>query len=409
MGTVDELIQKLQSSRSYKQRRDAASALGQLGDPKAVPALLQKLKDRSEDTEVLQAAALSIGKIGDLNTIPDLLDTYEIIGNRAAEAIHEAIGEILGRTAPDDDESREIFSRAVDMLVRTVQDRRKRDSERIAAVRALGESRDPKAIPFLVGTLHDPRTEVARAAAFALRHFDDPQVIHALTKAATNKKIAEGIREAAVMSLGNIGNPNAVDTLIQILEDRSEDGSLRTEAARALGRIGDPKAIEPLIRTLHNEWHKTMVDLRKAIIDALGAFRDPRVIDALVNALARDEDTARAAAEMLKKLRDRRAVERLTRLVAGDVEDAREHERELAADVLGALGDPRAIPALAKALHDDYSERLPKYAAQSLLALVPTHPDAILRLPQEDRNRLGRLIQEKEREELLKELCWYYR
>jgi HEAT repeat protein len=327
-----------------------------------------------------------------------------------AERILYAVGEILSRTSPDDENSREVFSHAVDTLIETVSDDWTSEEVRAAAAKALGKSRDPKAIPVLTRHLHEYQPiEVAKAAAFALRHFDDPQAIQALAKAAINTKLVREVQETAVESLGEIGNPNAVGTLIQILEDSSENHSVRTEAARALGRIGDPKAIEPLIRTLHNEWHKTMVDLRKAIIDALGAFQDPRVTDALVNALARDENTARAAAKMLKKLRDRRAVERLTRLVAGDVEDAREHERELAADVLGALGDPRAIPALAKALHDDYCDRLPQYAAQSLLAFVPTHPDAILRLPQEDRNRLGRLIQDAQREELLKELCRYYR
>jgi len=212
-------------------------------------------------------------------------------------------------------------------------------------------------------------------------------------------------RTLAARALGDHHDPRAIDALIQTLEDRSADGSLRTEAARALGRIGDPKAIEPLIRTLHNEWHKTMGGLRKTIAETLGAFRDPRVTDALVNALAPDDDAARAAAESLKKLRDPRAVEWLTRLVAGDIEDAREHERELAAQVLGAIGDPRAIPALVKALRDDYCERVPQYAAQSLQSFVLTHPDAILRLPPDDRHRLGRLIQDAERNELAQEIC----
>ena len=68
------------------------------------------------------------------------------------------------------------------------------------------------------------------------------------------------------------------------------------------------------------------------------------------------------------------------------------------------LGDPRAIPALVNALHDD-EEDIRKAASQSLLAFVPTHPDAILRLPPDDRHRLGRQIQDSEREELVQELC----
>ena len=402
MGTVDELIRELQSSRSYKERRDAASALGRLGEPKAVPALLRTLKNYREDTEVLHAAAHAVGKIGDLYAVPELLDAYEATENKVEAPIFEAIGEILGRTSPDDDNSREIYSRAVDTLIQAVQNHRASDESRADAARALGKTRDPKAIPVLTNhLLEDHRREVRVAAAVALRHFNHPQAIHALV-AATNKKIPRGVREAAVQSLGVIGNPNAVDTLIQILEDGSEEYFIRTEAARALGRIGDPKAIEPLIRTLHNEWHKTAGGLRKTIAEALGAFHDPRVTDALVNALARDYDTARAAAESLKKLRDRRAVEPLIRRL--EDKQSGGYRRALPAEILGVLGDPRAIPALAKALHDD-DEDIRKAASKSLLAFVPTHPDAILRLPPDARHRLGRLIQDAQRKELSHEIC----
>lgn len=72
MATVDELIRTLQSSGSYKERRDAASALGRLADPIAVPALLRTLKNDREDTEVRAATANTIGQIGDLYATTDI-------------------------------------------------------------------------------------------------------------------------------------------------------------------------------------------------------------------------------------------------------------------------------------------------------------------------------------------------
>ncbi len=405
MATVDELIRQLQSGNS-DERRKAAIELGKLGDPKAVPALLQTADDPDEDSEVRIAAVWAVGQIGDLNAVPALLDTYLIAPNRLAEKILYAVGEILSRTSSDDDNSREVFSHAVDTLIEIASDDWTSEEVRAAAAKALGESRDPKAIPVLTRHLHEYQPiEVAKAAAFALRHFDDPQAIHALAKAALNTKLVREVQETAVESLGYISKPEVVDTLIQMLEDSSVDYYIRAEAARALGRIGNPKAIEPLIRTMENETGWAAGTLFTAIVEALGAFHDPRVTDALVAALNYDYQTARIAAETLKRHRDRRAVEPLIRIVedGGKKGVYDDHRRRFAAEILGVLGDPRAIPALAKALHDD--EYIRKAASKSLLAFVPTHPDAILRLPPDDRHRLGRLIQDSERDELVQEVC----
>jgi len=316
-----------------------------------------------------------------------------------------ALGQ-LGNPKPDDDNSREIYSRAVDTLIQTVQDDSATDEVRAAAAEALGRTRDPKAVPVLTEQLREDKPKpIATAAARALSHFNDPQVIHALAKTAANREIAIDVREVAFESIANIGNPNTVDTLISILEDPSVDYYFRSKAARALGRIGDPKAIEPLVRTLENETTWSGGTVREAIAEALGAFQDPRATDALVAALGSDYLSACAAAASLKKQRDKRAVEPLIRILDDDPSQHQDYEREFAAQILGVLGDPRAIPALVNAMYDDLSELVPKYASESLRLLVLAHPDAILRIPPDERNLLGRLIQDAQNDELLQEVC----
>ena len=209
-------------------------------------------------------------------------------------------------------------------------------------------------------------------------------------------------RMLAAYELGDHHDPRAIDALIQTLEDQSVDCVTRVEAARSLGRIGDPKAIEPLIRTMEEEWGMCATSLRNAISEVLGAFRDPRVTNALVKALGSDYNTAHAAAESLKKLRDRRAVEPLIRRLEDQQRGG--YHREFAAQILGVLGDPRAIPALVKALRD-VSVFLRHKALESLRGFILTHPDAILRLDSEDSNFLARQIQEKEHDALLDEIC----
>jgi HEAT repeat protein len=225
----------------------------------------------------------------------------------------------------------------------------------------------------------------------------------------------ERARRQAAHALGDHHDPRAIDALIRTLEDSSVGYDVRAEAARALGRIGDTKAVEPLIRTMANETGWDVGTLFTAIVEALGAFRDPQITDALVKALGYGYQTARTAAETLKKHRGRRAVEPLIRILDDDAAGHGTHTRQFAAELLGVLGDPRAIPALAKALREEedcelyilqlFCEEIRKAASKSLLAFVPTHHDAILRLPPEDRHLLGRFIQDAEREELSQEIC----
>ena len=421
MGRVDRLIRQLRRGM-LEERFRAAEALGQLGDPKAVPALLEGLDDAYE--QVQYACVDALGKIGDLRAVPKLIDKYrwarfykKIFRGRQ---IIEAISEILGRTSPDDDESRKVFSMAVNWLIDVVQDsgpdvlisrgyglkqREAFDQMRAAAVEALGKTRNPKAIPVLTNLFREEDTpsEVKTSAVHALSNFNTPQVIQTLIKVAAGKFArSKETREAAIKSLGDIGSSQAVDTLIKILNERSEDEGLRIHAALALGRMGDPKAIDPLTRTLGNRTDD--LGVRKFVADALAAFNDPRVTDALVRAVGYVYYIAKAAAESLKKLRDRRAVEPLVRILESGPDKYSNPTRELAAEILGVLGDPRAVPALAKAQRDNDKD-VRKAAFESLQPFILTHPDSILQLPPDDRHLLGRKIQETEREELVQKLC----
>jgi HEAT repeat protein len=176
MLTVDELVWQLRSQKK-KARRQAAELLGQLGDPNAVPALLGTVYSPYEDIDVRIAATRSVAKIGDLNAIPALLDVYGVCTKKLEKPILLAIGEILGRTFPDDDNSREIYSRALDLLIHLVQDENLRNFFDVrdraeAAAEALGRTRDPKAIPALTTALQRyPDMGVRKAARESIHRF----------------------------------------------------------------------------------------------------------------------------------------------------------------------------------------------------------------------------------------------
>ena len=175
MPTVDALILQL-LSENKKKRREAAELLGQLGDPKAVSPLLGIVHNSYEDTDVRIAATRSVAKIGDLNAIPDLLYAYGVCTKKLEKPILLAIGQILGRTFPDDDKSREIYSRALNALINLVQDDHIRSFDvrdrAEAAAEALGKTGDPKAIPVLITALQRyPDMSVRKAAHKSLQRF----------------------------------------------------------------------------------------------------------------------------------------------------------------------------------------------------------------------------------------------
>jgi hypothetical protein len=67
---VDDLNQALLTDPSYKVKVQAALVLGKLNDKRAVPALLEALRDENES--VRGTAALSLGKLGDSRALDGL-------------------------------------------------------------------------------------------------------------------------------------------------------------------------------------------------------------------------------------------------------------------------------------------------------------------------------------------------
>src|SRR3954465_5240763 len=69
---IDDLTRALMQDPSYKVRVQAALVLGKLLDKRAVPALMQALKDENES--VRGVAATSLGRIGDKGAANALLE-----------------------------------------------------------------------------------------------------------------------------------------------------------------------------------------------------------------------------------------------------------------------------------------------------------------------------------------------
>ena len=105
----------------------------------------------------------------------------------------------------------------------------------------------------MVHTLDDATPEVRTAAMYALGEIGDTRAVQPLA----GKLVSENkeMRVSAASALGQIGDTGAVDPLIQALGD--SDRTVRGNAAYALGQIGDTRAVQPLIKALLSEESKT--------------------------------------------------------------------------------------------------------------------------------------------------------
>jgi len=176
---------------------------------------------------------------------------------------------------------------------------------------------------------------------------------------------------------------------------------VRTQVAHALGQLGGTRALDALIHALQ---HDERWEVRKEIAERLGEIGDRRATSSLIHALLRDDHgyVNIVAARALGKLRDPSAIDALHHAIRTN-----SLAQSSAINALAQIPDPRVIPALLDAVASQliYTDEDESVAMNALRKHTLAHPDAILKLPIEDRNRLGRILQDKYREQVSKELC----
>src|SRR5437870_5821082 len=107
-------------------------------------------------------------------------------------------------------------------------------------------------------------------------------------------------RIRAVVALGDLRDPQAIPALMDTLSERDphdESSRVNTCAADALAKIGEP-ALVPLIAALHQRRDINDAWRRNWVADALGMLGDLRAVEALIRALD-DGDVRTNAAEAL--------------------------------------------------------------------------------------------------------------
>lgn len=269
---TEGLIKALHNKRNVFARMEAARALGDLGDPKAIDPLVDALKDR-----------------------------YRPVRDFAAEA--------LGKLGGD--------PRGVEVFLEYVKDSKSMAREEGAT--ALGKIGDRSAAEALIALLNDESFFVRQSAMISLGKIGDMRATEPLIPLLKDED--KDIRESASSALGSLGDVRAVEPLIQTLKDESP--RVRYHAADSLGKLGDARAVEALIeatkdkgwlgestggsqakkKSSNNPGSTPRRWVRQKAIEALGTIGDARAIPALTEALNdKHEPVRETARQALEKL-----------------------------------------------------------------------------------------------------------
>ncbi len=281
------------------------------GDKSAVPVLIEAL--RGEFFTVKSRAAIALGNIGDARVLPELLPLLKDKENEVRIAACIAIGKFRDPSTFD-----ELANVTLDDPVIEV---------RQAAVKALGDSRHPAAIPFLMEALRD-----------SFWWFEREQSTRDLFTA-----------------IENMGG-DVVEPLIEALGDR--EGTVRRFAAMILGKLRDPRAIEELGMTLYDLHH----DVSQVAAEALAQF-GADAVGVLREALSHPEAGVRErAAHGLGLIRD----ERVVPLLIERLNDPDRVVKKQAIQSLGGLQAKRAVPALQQIAADRSDRELAALAKAAI-------------------------------------------
>lgn len=309
-----------------------AATLGEIGNPRAVPVLIDGLSH--DNWSVRRSCAYALGDIGEkgVDRIAEALKSSNDDVRYWVTRILESIGEA-----------------GLSYLVKALSDKNK--SIRFYAAKALRSSNNPESVRYLVKALADPSWTVRKVAAESIVRMESVSIEHLLRNISNDN---EDIRHWVGQILQQIGK-NRLDQIHECL--KSNDPELRLYAAQALGIIADPRSTEVLTESLKtgNEWTRIYTAI------ALGQIGDARAVIPLLQSLSdRNAEVHRNIMKAFKKLGPK-VFDTISQCVEGNDAVLRRNS----AVAIGEMGEERGIDLLVILLADP-AEKVRQSAAEAL-------------------------------------------
>ena len=178
--------------------------------------------------------------------------------------------------------------KALQLLTEMYKDNNQSYEVRLAAMRALSESRDPKVIHDIQGTVRSAsliELDLMKEAIKILISFQDINSTDSLIAAlnATEAKTNE-IRTDILSAIGKIGTKDEVILLIKLYEvSKRSNAQMNNLLTTSLGKIGDDKVIPILMEIAKNK--NLPVNVRSRAVDVLSKKQAPELVDFFVEML----------------------------------------------------------------------------------------------------------------------------
>ncbi|MBN2655221.1 MAG: HEAT repeat domain-containing protein [Nitrospirae bacterium] len=170
---------------------------------------------------------------------------------------------------------------------------------------------------------------------------------------------------AAIDQLGRIGSEKAVDKLIDVVYSRDHHWTLKIRAMTHLGAIGNTKAIDPLMEMLTSPLQNfDCPSLLSYAARALGNFKkEQRVVDILIQEINYDNLQVREAIiDALGMIGNKRAVNTLIPLL----NDKNFAIRVSTIKALENIGDSKALAPLESILSSNDDKIIIQYAKNAI-------------------------------------------
>lgn len=295
-------------------RSSAATALGRLGDPSAVPVLLELL---DASIEPRRAAAVSLGFVahggmdGVISRLAHLLTEESdgptrhfaavSLGRLAGPAAENVLASSLAKANSDMRpwlalglglcERSLGGGRNVPLLIEQVAHESNVDT-RGAYLIALGLTGDPRALEPLSKALAQAPVQVAAQAALALglSRLPDAQPVLRQALRSSNSPI---VQQKAALGLGILGDRSAVPDLLELIRS-SRDPYVASSAAIGVAFMGDEDAIGPLLHLIRSEGPRGVATTYAVV--AVGQLFDSERRPALARLASGDNYLARSSA-----------------------------------------------------------------------------------------------------------------
>jgi len=244
-------------------------------------------------------------------------------------------------------------------------------------------ARIPSASPTLIKMLATAHPIIRARAADVFAISKDKSAAPALLDALDGEYYT--VRARAALALGKIGEPKAIQPLLSLLKD--SEGEVRIAACLALGLFKNPSTFDEITNVLLDD---EKIDVRQAAAKALGYTGHPAALPYLMEALHDSYwwyEREYAAGDLLNAIEKMGAVAVEPLIEA--LHDKEGTVRKFAANLLGRIGDPRALEPLGMAIYDLHHEvgkasadALANFGANSLDILIEalSHPEMWIRI-----------------------------